>query len=130
MLLFSCNKSSTDQEQQAILYPNEDAPLAVLMREMYEDMEEILLSTSNHEDIKGYVEKHRNLLTATPTKPEVQNEIFALMGESYLYQLQELEKSESEEEVIKGYKALVENCLACHKQFCPGPIKRIEKLKK
>jgi hypothetical protein len=44
------------------LYPNKDAPLALLMREMYLDMEEMKSSLEKNEEIKSYLEKHQAIL--------------------------------------------------------------------
>lgn len=126
-MLFSCRQASEDKNVVAVQYPNESAPLALLMREMYEDMESIKMAIDNKEDIASYIEEHKSLLTAEPTKPEVQNQTYEHMGKAYLEQLELLENAEGEA-LLDGYKALVSNCLACHQQFCPGPIKRIEKL--
>lgn len=126
LLSISCTTKETKQEQNT-RYPNEDAPLALLMRAMFEDMEEIKDAVEKGNSIKSYLSKHRELLTARPTNPNVKTVTFELMGNAYLESLDLMEKS-SEEELISNYKMLVETCLACHQQYCPGPIKRINLL--
>lgn len=127
MFIFSCQKKEAEKSTQAVLYPNEDAPMALLMREMFLDMEEIRFSVENKEALKSYLEKHTDILNAIPTNPKVKTEQFQLMGNAYLESLMILEKS-SEELLIDNYQAVVNTCLGCHQQYCPGPIQRINKL--
>jgi hypothetical protein len=125
-LLLSCQNEKSSSEK-AIKYPNQDAPLALLMREMYLDMEEIRETVANKESIKSYLDKHRELLTALPTDPQVKDATFQMMGNAYLNSLESLENS-SQELLGENYMTLVNTCLGCHQQYCPGPIKRINKL--
>lgn len=125
-LLLSCQKENSSSEK-AIKYPNQDAPLALLMREMYLDMEEIRETVGNKESIKSYLDKHQELLTAQPTDPKVKDATFQMMGNAYLKSLENLEQS-SQELLGENYLTLVNTCLGCHQQYCPGPVKRINKL--
>lgn len=126
---FSCQKKDEAKISETVLYPNQDAPLALLMREMFLDMEEIKVSVENKEALKSYLEKHKDILNAIPTNPKVKTEQFQLMGNAYLGSLTTLENS-SEDLLIDNYQAVVNTCLGCHQQYCPGPIKRINKLSK
>jgi hypothetical protein len=123
---FACAKKE-EQKIVARQYPNEDAPLALLMREMFKDMEEIKDAVEKGEAIKTYLAKHQEILKAKPTNPDVKTATFELMGTAYLESLSLLENS-NQEALINNYKMLVETCLACHQQYCPGPIKRIHLL--
>ncbi|WP_157466116.1 hypothetical protein [Belliella baltica] len=128
-LLFSCGNDQVQvKENEAIKYPNQDAPLALLMREMFLDMEEIRISVEEGKAISTYIEKHKKLLTAKPTDIGVKTETFQTMGIAYLASLKQLETS-NEELLSENYKSLVNSCLACHNNFCPGPVKRINLLK-
>ncbi|MGY6744130.1 MAG: hypothetical protein ACXIUQ_15430 [Cecembia sp.] len=128
MLFFcSCSPASDKQEKQLQKYPNEDAPLALLMREMFLDLEEIKGAVEKGESIKSYLERHQELLEAKPTNPQVKTPVFQLMGEAYLESLYALEQSEPE--LLKAnFKTVLSTCLGCHQQYCPGPIKRIQLL--
>ncbi|GAB2630707.1 hypothetical protein [Belliella aquatica] len=129
LILFSCgNEESKGKVEEGIKYPNQDAPLALLMREMFLDMEEIRVSVEEGKTIRTYIEEHKKLLTAKPTDAGVKTETFQTMGISYLAGLKQLEQS-SEEALLENYKSLVNSCLACHNNFCPGPVKRINLLK-
>jgi hypothetical protein len=125
-ILLSCQNEKSSSEK-AIKYPNQDAPLALLMRDMYIDMEEIRETVANKESIKSYLDKHRELLTALPTDSKVKDATFQMMGNAYLKSLESLENS-SQELLGENYMTLVNTCLGCHQQYCPGPVKRINKL--
>lgn len=125
----SCGNDQTKVKlEEGIKYPNQDAPLALLMREMFLDMESIKISIEEGKAISTYIEEHKKLLTARPTDPGVKIENFQIMGISYLAGLKQLELSSSDA-LLDNYKSLVNSCLACHNNFCPGPVKRINLLK-
>ncbi|MCH7401981.1 hypothetical protein ACFOUP_15785 [Belliella kenyensis] len=129
ILIFACSKKEKNEnESETKRYPNQDAPLALLMREMFEDMEKIKIAVAEGEEIKSYIEKHKQLLTATPTDAAVKTEQFNSMAMAYLANLKQLEQS-NESNQLENYKSLVSTCLACHSNYCPGPIKRINLLK-
>ncbi|MFD2033787.1 hypothetical protein ACFSKL_03240 [Belliella marina] len=128
VLGFSCSGKTENKSHEAVRYPNQDAPLALLMREMFLDMEEIKISVEEGQSIKGYLEKYKELLTAKPTDQSVKTEAFQTMGMGYLANLRQFENS-SDQELLENYKVLVNSCLACHSNYCPGPIKRINLLK-
>ena len=130
LLFFTSCKQNQQAEKpdEAVRFPNEDAPLALLMREMFSDMEVIKASVENGQAIMDYVKKHQEMLSARPTKPEVKTVTFEMMGNAYLQQLEILQNS-PREELVANYKVLQETCLACHQQYCPGPMKRINLLK-
>lgn len=126
VVVFACTKKE-EQKIVATKYPNDDAPLALLMRDMFRDMEEIKEAVEKGEAIKSYLVKHQEILKARPTNPDVKTVTFELMGNAYLESLSLVENSQ-QEELISNYKMLVETCLACHQNYCPGPIKRIHLL--
>lgn len=127
--LLSCSNERKDITRlEAIKYPNQDAPLDLLMREMFEDMEMIKISVEKGKSIKSYIERHKALLIAKPTDMGIKTESFQSMGIVYLASLRQLELSQ-ENGLLGNYKSLVSSCLACHNDFCPGPIKRINLLK-
>lgn len=125
----SCSQKTEVEVNKASQYPNEDAALALLMREMFTDMEEMKQTIESGEEIKSYLEKHAELLQAEPTNPRVKTATFELMGSAYLESLKILE--ESPKALLQdNFKMVIQTCLGCHQQYCPGPIKRINLLNK
>ena len=124
----SCQSRETTSESKVIRTAKQDAPLAVLMREMFVDMEEIKMSVTEKENLGAYMEKHQNILIAKATDPAVRDSSFQIMADAYLVHLGALENSQPEK-VLENYRALQQSCVACHQQKCPGPIKKINSLK-
>lgn len=101
--------------------------MALLMREMHADLEGLKNAILDNEAFQDFSTNHKNLKSAKATDPKVQTDVFYGMVEAYLSSLAELEGEEGLE--LKGkYNSVVNNCISCHKQFCPGPIKLIQKL--
>lgn len=127
LLFNSCAQKDSSQTTLAVQYPNEDAPLALLMREVFLDLEEIKFSVEQGENIKSYLKRHKEILVAHPTNPVVKTATFEMMGNAYLESLKRLEES-PKSQLSENYKVLISSCLGCHQQYCPGPIKRIQLL--
>lgn len=128
VFLHSCRHDAPQAENTVVRTAEQNAPLAVLMREMYLDMEEIKGRVLDKEKLGTYLEKHRAMLAAEATDPKVRDSSFHIMGSAYLLHLERMEQS-SEEELLNNFQALQQSCVACHQQKCPGPLKKINALK-
>lgn len=107
-------------------YPNDDSELAWLMRSMYEDGEKIKLAVQNKQLPEDFREKFKNIHTATPTDAAVKGEVFDTSATVFL---QTLDKFYTEKEnQVENFNIVVNACVACHQNYCPGPIKKIKKL--
>ena len=104
---------------------DKDSELALLMRSMYDDSELIRKAITTKKLPKDFRQKFAELHTAKPTDADVKNETYKAMGN---YFLTNLEKVYTEKDQVKAFNLMVESCVACHKTFCPGPIKKIKKL--
>ena len=126
ILAISCSERSKSSKK--IINPNGDSELALLMREMFDDMEELKSRIENEQPISSLL-GHENILTAHATQPEkAASAEYQAFAKTYLNTVEALRKAEPEK--AKGlYDVLVLNCEACHKELCPGPLVRIEKLK-
>lgn len=137
-VLYACNDetqaAAPDKEAAACgapkagLNPNGSSELAQLMREMQtsaESAKQIVLSGGTPKDFPTAFTK---IHTAEPTDNETKKESFDAFATHYLNRLDLLYKS-SKEDAPKNYNAVVEACLSCHYDHCPGPIKAINKLK-
>lgn len=123
---FSCKEKEIEKTAVPVSSV-EDAPLALLMREMYTDLEEMKISVESGKAIKNYLMKHNGILTARPTDPKVKDMPFDLMAKGYMESLRGLENS-TPELLMANYKILYSYCIACHEKHCPGPIKKITNL--
>lgn len=108
--------------------PNGDSELALLMRKMFEDGEDIkALITNNEGNItEEYIQELERIHTATPTDEDVKTPEFEAYTKLMIEEANVLFSSDSNR--VQGFNSLVNRCIDCHQSFCPGPIKRIKKL--
>ncbi|NNL92880.1 MAG: hypothetical protein HKO66_11640 [Saprospiraceae bacterium] len=80
----------------------------------------------NHE-IKE-LKKFDDMKSAEATEPEKANsELYAAMSDGYLASVEAV-NSAPDSAYTDTYNSMVENCMACHKSMCPGPMVKIKKL--
>jgi len=114
------------QNVDKTFYPNDDSELAWLMRQMYEDGEKIKLAVLNNQLPEDFREKFKNIHTATPTDASVRGEVFDTSAKAFLATLDKFYTEK--ENQVENFNLVVHACIACHQNYCPGPIKKIKKL--
>ena len=122
--LHACGSSET---QNKPLNPNGDSELALLMREMYDDGQRIKQEIKNGNK-PAILKKFKEIHTADATEPEkVATDAYRMYADAYLNSLALLEAA-GPDDVESSYHAMVQSCITCHRELCPGPIVRIKKL--
>lgn len=108
--------------------PNGDSDLALLMRKMFEEGEDVKkLITNNEGNItEEYIAELERIHTATPTDADVKTPEFEAYTKLMIDEANLLFSNDSNR--VQGFNNLVNRCINCHQSFCPGPIKRIKKL--
>lgn len=106
-------------------YPNEDSELALLMREMDKDMKTIKQAILSKKELPKVLHKFKAMHAATPTDKDMKTIQFTKLADLLLTNTKKLYKSK---QPTKAYNLMVNNCLACHQSYCPGPVVRIKKL--
>ena len=109
------------------LNPNGDSELALLMRNMTTSTSCLKELIKQGKLPDKFPEEFLKIHKAIPTDSAVKGAVFDALASSYLNGLNELYKSPKEELTIH-YNAVVQRCVDCHREFCPGPIKAINKL--
>jgi hypothetical protein len=104
---------------------DEASELALLMRQMYTDSEQIKAAVLERRLPADFREKFRAIHTATPTDPAVRDKNFAAFSKNFLKSLDRVYTSQNQ---VDNFNKMVNNCLACHASYCPGPMSRIKKL--
>jgi hypothetical protein len=107
-------------------YPNEDSELAWLMRQMYDDSEKIRTAILNNSLPNDFRKKFKSIHTATPTDMSVKGEVFDHSAKAFLQTLDKFYTNK--ENQVENFNLVVNACVSCHQNYCPGPIKRIKKL--
>ena len=68
------------------------------------------------------------MITAQPTEPHMVGPAFEPHAQGFIYSYSEIASATSVPAQIEAHNNLVKSCVACHMNFCQGPISRIEKL--
>jgi cytochrome c556 len=104
---------------------DEASELALLMRQMYTDSEQIKVAILAKKLPDDFREKFKAIHTAVPTDAGVRDQNFAVLSNAFLKQLDKVYSGKNQ---VENFNKMVNNCIACHSSYCPGPIKRIQKL--
>nr|MBS0036881.1 hypothetical protein [Saprospiraceae bacterium] len=130
ILLLACTSEShetRDSPSIPIVNPNGDSELALLMREMYDDMYRIKSKIKEGQSAKITFDEHA-LFTAEPTdEDQVASDQYRTMGESFIALVNAFRQATTPD-LKNHYTVLVQSCMSCHQYTCPGPMRRIENL--
>ena len=98
------------------------------MRELYNLSDSIKLQNKQHKpvDIKSIKKILANLKTAVPTDSSVHGDVFNAFADRLTLEFNSIE---TDSNFIFTFNNMVNSCVDCHNEFCPGPIKKINKLK-
>lgn len=125
-LVFSCNEENSKNKIQES--SQEDAELALLMRELHENFKAVRDSIINEGSIDPLIkEKLDRIYTAVPTDPKVKGPVFDGFTNAFIRDVDSL-MSSSKGDRIAVFNAAVTSCVNCHQEVCPGPVKTIKKL--
>lgn len=139
-LLFSCNQSNNlkNQEEKNVpdtvvcknpnVNPNGDSELALLMRKMLSQADSLKIAVQHNKKWQSFPEEFNLILTAKPTDDQTKKPGFNAFAISYLDQLKTLYQSPPSE-LRKNYNMVINTCISCHEEHCPGPLTVINKLK-
>lgn len=140
IFLFNCG-GNYDKKQEEIaekkdtancvkppVNPNGDSELALLMRAMRDtaaSFKEMILAGKVPD---RFPEVFLKIHTAKPTDSETKKTSFDGFADGYLSALKNLSKSNAGN-AKDNYNSLVQACVNCHSEHCPGPLSAIRKLK-
>jgi hypothetical protein len=125
MLVISCHQQPQECNKPKPLNPNGDSELALLMREMFERSDSLKQLVVDGKPLTG-LKKYRHIHSAIPTDPTVTGPVFEAFADAYIRSITELESADTN--AVVQFNLMVDQCMNCHTQFCPGPKKRIKKL--
>jgi hypothetical protein len=108
-----------------VINPNGDSELALLMREMFTEGERIKHQIEAGEAPSG-LKKFKLIHSAIPTDANASGPLFESFATSYLEAIKELEASDTVS--FFKFNRMIDQCMNCHTEFCPGPKRRIKKL--
>jgi hypothetical protein len=119
--------AGSEQGASRIINPNGDSELALLMRRMFDDgMAMKAAIETGREPEFGY--DPQAIFTAHATEPEkAASQEYHDFGQAYLASVKAFQ-SASPEERKAFYTGMVQSCMACHEQLCPGPTRKIKRM--
>ena len=121
-------KTDTTSCTKKPVNPTGDSELALLMRDMLHSSESLKEMVKQGKLPEKFPEVFLKIHTAKPTDSATKHDSFDAFATNYIDNLQLLYKSPSKD-LSKNYNAVINSCLSCHEEHCPGPIKTINKLK-
>jgi hypothetical protein len=126
-VFYACQ--SGKQQATAQRYPNKSSELAVLMRQMWEQSDEMRQALLAGKSIADVRKDFAQLKTAASTDAgKTESEVYQAMAGMFMERLDKLYENPNADEQIQAYNSVVQSCLQCHQSQCPGPMVRIEKL--
>ena len=125
---FGEKESPKLREGITIINGVERSELALTMRDMYDQMKLVHDSLKTGKTIStDYLSRYKSIHTDVATEPEKIDEVYQGMASNFLSAYERFE-AETENKP-EAFNLMLDACLACHQQKCPGPIKAINKLK-
>lgn len=121
----ACSEINTSSQDQMSINPNGDSELALLMRQMAVESDSIRAAVLRGETHPVWT-RLQDLHSATPTDSTVKGPVFEGFANAFINSVKTFESSDSLR--LKHFNAVVDGCMQCHQEFCPGPMKRIAKL--
>lgn len=104
----------------------EDSELTLLMRDMYNYYDSLKMNIETGE-IPENIREFHEVHSAISTEPaKAQSELYQAMATVYKESADRL--NDNKGDLPKYFNLMVDNCMNCHQQMCPGPMVRIKKL--
>ena len=128
--LVSCGGPEQETAPKQTWTPELDQPseLAQIMRDMHAEATNRKHSLEQGQLDPTLSETLFSMITAHPTKPHMKGEGFEPYAKSFIGIYNNIHGAEEVGVQIQAHNNMVDACIACHTQFCDGPISRIEKL--
>ena len=107
---------------------DEPSELAQIMRDLHEEGLQRKASLENGELYSGSVDNLLKMIAAAPTEPHMKGPAFEPHALAFNASYGAIQSATTVSEQIDAHNNLVKSCVACHTNFCQGPISRIELL--
>jgi len=115
-----------EEKQENVAQVREVSELAGLMLQMHDQFKVARGYVERGEEIPDSLKwSFEAMKTAQPTKDMSLDAGFEGMATAFLVQLDTTLANPS----VATYNDALNSCISCHQNYCPGPIRRIEKLK-
>lgn len=124
ILLATCNNPTDNKSPSYTMAV--DSELTLLMRDMYnyyDTLKTDVITGVLSDKVKSFQDIH----TAVATSPEkISNELYQGLASIYVNSAERLNRADVNK--VEAFNLMVDNCMNCHQQMCPGPMVKIKKL--
>jgi cytochrome c553 len=124
----ACQPAAEKQEETATAPASKveaAKPMAMMMRAIYDQSRDMRGRLEAGEALDSSFYRFLEFHQLEPTDSTVLVEVFYEHNEDFKAAFEALLASSNKE----TYNAMLTQCVNCHQDFCPGPIKRINKLR-
>lgn len=125
VLILACGQKESSKTN--IYNPNGDSELALLMREMFDDGMVVKngILEGKYPNIETAFKK---IHSADATEPDkVASQVYKEFASAYEASVVAYQEAIGDQK-IAAYQLMVSNCMGCHQQLCPGPIRKIKRM--
>jgi cytochrome c553 len=126
--LLACEPAEKEQtaEKPVATSKIEDAkPMALMMRAIYDQSRNMRGELEAGKNLDSSLYRFMEFHKLEPTDSTVLVEVFYEHNDKFREAYENLLRSSNK----SAYNAMLTACVNCHADFCPGPIKRINKLR-
>jgi cytochrome c553 len=117
-------KLESENQKKLSNYEIQSSELALLMRFAHEQAKLLRSDIVQKKELSEYDSQIEFITNAEPTRPSVQGPEFEAFARYYISMNQKaFEKLDKH-----NYNEMIASCVACHNEYCPGPIRTIKKL--
>lgn len=122
-------KSKKTTLKESKVNPNGDSELALLMRLMYDQSDSIRQIIIDGGELlsRDLIAKFEEIHTAIPTDPDVRDDGFSAFSNQIVQDMNRIWDADTGR--VEQFNLFVDRCIQCHTVYCPGPIKKIQRLK-
>ena len=125
LLVAACDQQVEKKEEKSVVAPAK--PMALMMRAIYQQSAEMREWVEAGKPLDSAQFRFLDFHQLEPTDSTVLVEVFYKHNQNFKAAFEDLVRAgEADKE---KYNTLLTKCVSCHEDFCPGPIKRINKLK-
>lgn len=121
----ACSSDEKTGERQSELVMAEESELALLMRQLTEETDSIRSAVLRGEGHPLW-SRIKDLHTAEPTEASSSGPVFDGFASSFIAAVDEMEAADDSLRA-QYFNGVINRCMDCHQEFCPGPMKRIKK---
>jgi hypothetical protein len=126
------NSTPSETKQEAVCTdttdnnPNGSKPLARMMRTMTNQCDSMRLDLMAGKKVDSIRYPMPDFIHAESTEANVKTPVFYAIGSEYEKAYRRLMSDTLQQK--ENYMAVIQQCRACHMNFCSGPLRKIDKL--